>query len=153
MQAMYLYFLNNKYYWKDPNFVENPKGIVDGTSWWLLDEPFFRDDWHALNYFGSILKEVQDELNSGYNFVFRADLSFCYLQFYYLDGLLNINCTSAGVPPKQADYLRYRRDYFGEECWVYCGLNGPSHSNMGNNYMTPLMAYLAGATGYLPWNC
>ena len=100
-----------------------------------------------------MLREVQEELKSGYNVVFRADLSFYYLQSYYLDGLLDLSCTSAGVPTRQADYIRYRKEYFNEEVWTYCGMSEPDASNMVNNYATPMTAYLKGCTGYLPWNC
>ena len=124
---------------------------TDGTSWWCLDEPFYRDDWYGIEYYAKILREVQDEMKTGYNVVFRADLSFAYIQFYYLDGLLDLCCAGSSLITDNPSQHKYRQQYFGEEFWTYGAGNFPVSTNM-NSYATILMNYLKGSTGFLPWN-
>ena len=104
--VQFQYFFNNKHFYKESGVLEGRKGRKgyeillwlgertcgndgQGTSWWLLDEPHFRDDWEAVHYYGTILREAQKELDSGYNVKFRVDIS-CYNQlFNFLDGVLD----------------------------------------------------------------
>lgn len=159
------YFFNNKHFYKQKGFVDrckNRKGLEmwlteqtcgndgQGTSWWLLDEPHFRDDWEAIHYYGTILKEAQRELNSGYNVKFRVDIS-CYNQlFNFLDGVLDTSIVAGRPYNEREDLMRKRKEKFGENYWVYGGWNPVDQPNM-NSFLWIIEAYLKGGSGIVPW--
>jgi len=145
----FMYFFNNKHFFKEVNEKKGMRG--KGSSWWLLDEPVFREDWRALAFFGSILREAQRETGSGYNIKFRADLSGYYQMFDSLDGILDIACLNARIFVAREDIARRRRRKFGEEYWVYGSWNKISQSNMISVSWT-IDAWLKGGTGIVPWN-
>jgi hypothetical protein len=163
--VQFQYFFNNKHFYKQKGFVDrcgNRKGLEMwltkqtcgndglGTSWWLLDEPHFRDDWEVIHYMGSILKEAQHELNAGYNIRFRADLS-CYNQmFNFLDGVLDTAIIGGRAYNEREDVTRKRNEKFGEENWTYGSWNAVDQPNM-NSFLWILEAYLKGGSGLVPW--
>src|SRR5439155_15079062 len=54
-QTQFQFYLNNKYYYRDP------KQGGYGSYWWLLDEPMHRDDWLALRFFGKLFRGALGE--------------------------------------------------------------------------------------------
>jgi hypothetical protein len=143
------YFFNNKENFKEKDQAKGKHG--GGTCWWLLDEPVFIDDWEALAFFGSILREAQQELNSGYNIKFRIDVSRYDKIFYYLDNILDIAVLSGRALETKGDLARERRRKFGEEYWVYGGLPPIEQSAM-DLCLWVIDCYVNGAKGVLPWN-
>lgn len=159
------YFFNNKHFYKQKGFVDRSSDRKSlefwlvgptcgndglGTSWWLLDEPNFMDDWDALHYYASILREAQKETGSGRNFRFRADIS-CYNHLFdSLDGLLDLGvCTSLFYDPREP-YMRERQALLHEDHWMYGSWNGISEDNL-STALWFLDAYLRGAGGIIPW--
>src|SRR5207253_1978189 len=91
--TQFQFYLNNKYYYKDP------KEGGRGSSWWLLDEPMHRDDWMALRFFGQMFKStVREALGSPAprdpQLQFRADVSRPQWQRDWLNGLVDLICVS-----------------------------------------------------------
>ena len=159
------YFLNNKHFYKRKGFLDACKDRRSlefwltgptcgndggGTSWWLLDEPNFMDDWDAIAYFGSILREARAEAGSGENIRFRADLSCYNLLFDHLDGILDIGVCGSTFYNHREDYLRDRRRCYGEDYWVYGSWNAIDSNNL-ESALWFLDAALRGGQGIVPW--
>ncbi len=163
--VQFQYFFNNKQFYKEKQapkksgatgsaaWLMNRTCGNDGraTSWWLLDEPFFRYDWKALAYFGSILREAQAEMNSGYNIKFRADLSRYNLMYDTLDNILDVAVISGRVFETREDIMRQREEKFNETNWVYGSLNPIGSSNLDTLFWV-VDTYLKGGKGLVPWN-
>lgn len=164
-QVTFQYFLNNKHFYKRKGFLDACKNRHSlefwltlptcgnegkGTSWWLLDEPNFMDDWDAIGYYGSILREAQEETGSGKNIRFRADLSCYNLMFDSLDGILDIGVCGSTFYNNREDYLRERRARYGEDYWVYGSWNA-IHENNLQSTLWFLDSYLRGGQGIVPW--
>ncbi len=163
--VQFQYFFNNKHFYKEKGFVDrcrNRKGLELwltektcgndglGTSWWLLDEPHFRDDWEAIEYYGSILREAQKEMNSGYNIKFRVDIS-CYNQLFdFLDGVLDTAIVGARNYNEREDLTRKRKARYGEDYWTYGSWNSIELSNM-NSFLWIVETWLKGGSGLVPW--
>jgi|GEM_PF-1094979 len=148
----FLWYLNNKYIWKNMDFLPPPQADENkgGCCWWLLDEPLIRDDWEAIRYYGEILKEAQREMNSGYNIVYRVDISRYHNLYTTLDGVLGLSCISSVSFQEKGRLAKYRKDRYGEEFWVY-GHLAPIDSPATNNVLNVLEVYASGGTGYLSW--
>jgi len=159
------YFLNNKHFYKRRGFLDACKDRKSlefwltkptcgndgkGTSWWLLDEPNFMDDWDAIAYYGSILREAQAETGSGQNIRFRADLSCYNLMFDHLNGILDIGVCGSTFYNNREDYLRDRRTRHGEDYWVYGSWNAIDQNNLESTLWF-LDSYLRGGQGIVPW--
>ena len=159
------YFLNNKHFYKQRGFVDRCKSRRtlefwlceptcgndgQGTSWWLLDEPNFMDDWDAIRYYGSILREARAETGSGENVKFRVDISCFNHMFDSLDGLLDVGVVaSMFYNPREAS-MRERQKTLGEKHWMYGSWNAIGKDNLGTALWF-LDAYLRGAQGIIPW--
>ena len=142
------FYLNNKHFYKDPVFSGgNPTGIC----WWLLDEPHFKVDWHAIEYFASILREAQAETQSGRQIKFRADLSCFNHAFDTLDGVLDSIALGGLYAKQREDIPKKRNRIFGEDYWPYGGWSDVHRNNM-NSVMWVLDIYSKGCKGIVPWN-
>ena len=159
------YFLNNKHFYKRKGFLDACKDRRSlefwltkptcgndgaGTSWWLLDEPNFMDDWDAIAYFGSILREARAETGSGENIRFRADLSCYNLLFDHLDGILDVGVCGSTFYNNREDYLRDRRRRYGEDYWVYGSWNAISGNDL-ESALWFLDSWFRGGQGIVPW--
>jgi hypothetical protein len=148
-QTAFQFYLNNKYYYKDPQQGGR------GSSWWLLDEPMHRDDWLALRFFGRMFKEsVREALGPPSprdpRMLFRADISRPQWQRDWLDGLVDLMCVSGEFYSKNdlcMDMKRRQRIEF----WHYGTGNDIRASNLTAEAWA-LKAYLAGGDGLLPWD-
>jgi hypothetical protein len=147
--VLVFYFFNNKYYWKNPH--RNNDRYKDATCWWLLDEPFYYDDWRALRFFGSIIQEAKDELSGlGSNFHFRLDVSWP-AQFHHFDnGCLGINVTSSKNGLTHSNWFRRRSLLHDEHFWMYGSVNPPNVPDT-NTYASMMRFYSVGGEGFLPW--
>ncbi len=160
------FYLNNKYYFKDPRQGGR------GSSWWLLDEPMHRDDWLALRFFARMFKNALSTQPSAPQspnaqtlsaralpaesrtpnplFIFRADISRPQWQRDWLDGLVDLMCVSKAFFQKNARCLDFKRAQ-GARFWHYGTGNDIRATNLTAEAWG-LKAYLAGADGFLPWN-
>lgn len=137
----YHFYLNNKYYYRDPALGGR------GTSWWLLDEPMHRDDWLALAWFARRLKQMHDEQRTRL-ILFRADVSRPQWQRDYLDGLVDLMVVNDELFHRPALMQRYRDR--GVRLWHY-GEAPPVDADPSECVLWPVRAYLAGAEGIVPW--
>ena len=163
--VQFQYFFNNKHFYKQIGIHDDfpyGDGLAkwlacnttpnDGsaTSWWLLDEPHFRSDWEAIEFFAGILREAQSESNSGTNVKFRADLSCFNHAWDFLDGKLDVNVVGDSIVRHREDLLRRRKRVFGEEYWPYGGWSGAGEDNSGI-VLWILDLYLKSGRGFIPW--
>jgi hypothetical protein len=136
-------YQNDKHYYKDP------KQGGKGTSWWLLDEPNFRDDWLALAYFARLFRAG----TRGYediHMVHREDISRPQWQRDYLDGLVDLMVASGEIYNKQP-LFRDMRDHLGVKYWNYGTANDVNVTNLEAEAWA-VRAWLAGADAIVPWN-
>ena len=141
-RTQFQFYLNNKYYFKDP------KQGGRGSSWWLLDEPMHRDDWLALRFFGRMFKQALVEAPNP-NFIFRADISRPQWQRDWLDGLVNLMCVSRPFFEKNARCMAMKRQRIA--FWHYGTGNDVRQSNLTGEAWG-IKVWLAGGDGFLPWN-
>jgi len=153
-------YLNNKNNYKDP------KQGGRGTSWWLLDEPNYRDDWLALEYFGRLFAEGENRDGAHFRqeprfgllsrmgsvpvFAFREDISRPQWQRTWLRDSLDLMVLSSTLFEKNRRCLAIQRET-GCTLWNYGEGNRISDSNL-TAVLWPLRAYLAGAEAIVPWN-
>jgi hypothetical protein len=133
--TMFQLYLNDKNnYWKADR----------DSSWWLLDEPAYRDDFLALAYFGRLAKEATDQV-PGAPFAFRVDLSRPQWRRQYLDGLVGLDVISAV-------YREYPARVFGkgEAVWTYGSVPAPGANGQSARAWC-VQAFLDGCAGVVPW--
>ncbi|MCI0342953.1 MAG: hypothetical protein L0216_17730, partial [Planctomycetales bacterium] len=144
-RTRFLFYLNNKV-----NYRETGRG----TSWWLLDEPAYRDDFRALAFFRDLFEEAVAKPRvqaprGGIQFRFRVDLSRPEWRRDHLDtpgGLVVTNRwrdRSATILEKAAA-LR-------EECWSYGEAPAPDRPAV-ETWAWVLRDFLRGADGMVPWD-
>jgi hypothetical protein len=143
LQTRYQIYFNNKHYYKDP-----ARG-GRGTSWWLLDEPNYRDDIRALSFFGYLAKRWLDDYKD-VPIIFRTDVSYIDFLRDLLRDQIDLNVTSKRLYSKNR-YLMDNRDRFGKEYWNYASSNHPRESNVVLRAWC-WRAWTAGADGIVPWN-
>jgi hypothetical protein len=136
-------YLNDKHYYKDP------KQGGRGTSWWLLDEPNYRDDWLALEFLGRLFEEGVAGVK-GPHMVFREDLSRPQWQREWLKDQVGLMVIGGELYPKNRRCLQMQRES-GAAIWNYGTGNAIRASNLEAAEWV-LRAYLAGANAIVPWN-
>ncbi|MBM3475317.1 MAG: DUF4091 domain-containing protein [Armatimonadetes bacterium] len=135
-------YQNNKHYYKDP------KQGGRGTSWWCLDEPMYRDDWLALQFFAGLLEEGVADIQ-GPRMVYREDLSRPQWQRDWLKDQVGLMVISGELFRKNRRCLQMQRES-GATIWNYGTGNTIRASNLqGVEWV--LRAYLAGADAVVPW--
>ncbi len=137
-------YLNNKYYWKrtDRTFTG------EGSSWWLLDEPYHWEDFKAVAWYGGMFKRALAERTEP-NVVYRIDVSRPHLSFGLWDKLNAVYYVSAHFYIKNA-FLRDRAAKFGEQIRNYGSFHNIEQTNLTATAW-PLKAWLNGGNGLLPW--
>jgi hypothetical protein len=143
-QTRYLIYLNNKHIYRDP-----ARGSANGVSWWLLDEPNYRDDYRALSFFGHLAKRWLDEYPD-VQILFRTDISYIDFMRDLLTGQIDLNCISKRFFSKNR-YLIDHRNRFGQEYWNYSSTNHPRDTNVSMRSWC-WRVWLNGGDGLLPWN-
>jgi hypothetical protein len=135
------FYLNNKNYYKDP------KQGGRGTSWWLLDEPNYRDDWLALAYFGRLHRQA---VGARRLIVHREDLSRPEWQRDYLRNLVDLIVVGGAYFRKQPMMRELKRQ---EQLryWTYGTANEIRATNLEMEAWA-LKSWLHGAVGIVPWN-
>ncbi len=141
-RTRFQFYMNDKHYYKDPKIGGQ------GTSWWLLDEPNWRDDWLALAYYARMLKATQ-RAAPGAPIVFREDISRPQWQRDYLDGLVDLMVVSGELFQK-GPLLREMQERLGVRLWTYGAANAVHESNVTAEAWA-VRAWLAGADGIVPW--
>ncbi|MBD3173577.1 MAG: DUF4091 domain-containing protein [Armatimonadia bacterium] len=140
-------YLNNKYYFKDPEQGGR------GSSWWLLDEPMHRDDWLALRFYADMFRAGTAHLTPP--FISRGDISRPQWQPRWMDGRFDLMCVSGQL--YEHHELCMRIDEEGAEMgypvtfWHYGTANAAGRPNT-EAVAWAWSAFLAGADGILPWN-
>jgi hypothetical protein len=137
-------YLNNKFFYK--RYDEKSKQHGRGTSFWLLDEPAYADDFLALGFFGRLAREALGEQRGP--FVFRADISRPQFQRDSLDGLVDLNVCGNYAAYRQA--VDARRERFGETLWTYGSLCGVDASAV-ELAARALWLYAHTVDGFVPW--
>ncbi|HUW81235.1 MAG TPA: hypothetical protein VMZ31_00395 [Phycisphaerae bacterium] len=143
-RTQYQVYLNNKYYWKQP---QNGRPGY-GSAWWLLDEPNHRDDVRALSFFGMLLARGL----AGYEdvpIIYRTDISRVFWIRDLLAGQIDLNCVSARFYDKNR-YLTDNRDRFGKVLWNYGSTNHPRDTNVAMRAWC-WRTWVYGGDGLLPW--
>ncbi|MEP6756282.1 MAG: hypothetical protein ABJA67_12330 [Chthonomonadales bacterium] len=136
-----------QFYQNDKNFYKDPKTGGRGTSWWLLDEPNYRDDWLALAFFARLFQEGNNA--TPVKMVHREDISRPQWQRDYLTGLVQLMVVSNEIYNKPALMNHYRRQ--GITLWNYGSANEVKETNLTAEGWA-IRAWLAGADGVVPWN-
>ncbi|MBM3498545.1 MAG: DUF4091 domain-containing protein [Armatimonadetes bacterium] len=136
-------YQNNKHYYKDPRQGGR------GTSWWCLDEPMYRDDWLALEFFARLFRQGVEGVD-GPRMVYREDLSRPQWQRDWLRDEVDLMVLGGELFRKHRRCLQLQREN-GAAIWNY----GEGHP-IGAPHLTGaawvLRAYLAGADAMVPWN-
>lgn len=143
LNTRFMVFFNDKHYFKRPS--QGGRGI----SWWLMDEPNFRDDSRAMSYLASLFMRGMSK-HPGLPIVFRADISRVEWARDLLTNQLDIDCTSQDLFYKSRFMLDNRRR-FGKEYWHYSSTNHPRDTNVAMRAWA-WKAWLSGADGIVPWN-
>ncbi|NUN47351.1 MAG: hypothetical protein HUU15_00805 [Candidatus Brocadiae bacterium] len=114
------------------------------SSWWLLDEPAYRDDFLALAFFGRLAREGIARV-PGAPLTFRIDLSRPQWRRSYLDGLVGLDVIGGAcrVYPEQV----FGR---GEAVWTYGSVPAPGADGQSARAWC-VQAFLDGCDGVVPW--
>jgi hypothetical protein len=136
-----------QFYLNDKNYYKDPKQGGQGTSWWLLDEPNYRDDWLAMAYFGRLHRLATGGKGP---IGFREDISRPEWQRDYLHNLVDLMVVGGSFFRKQPLMRQLQRDE-GVRYWNYGTANDVRASNLEAEGWA-LKAWLHGADGIVPWN-
>jgi hypothetical protein len=136
-------YQNNKHYYKDP------KQGGRGTSWWCLDEPMYRDDWLALEFFARLFGEGTAG-TPGPRMVYREDLSRPQWQRNWLRDEVDLIVLPGELFRKHRRCLAMQRET-GATLWNY-GEGNPIRTSNVTSGLWVWRAYLAGADAIVPWN-
>lgn len=135
-------FLNNKKDFKE-------KGWSRGSSPWLLDEPAGFQDFWALKWYATAIREGVNRAKGDARMLFRADISRPQWQRDSLDGLLDYNVVSGVMRTYHALVMdRKRRD--SQIVLEYGTANAVEQSNVQPAAWCA-DAWTLGADGVVPW--
>ena len=127
----------------------NNKWTFGGTSWWLLDEPWGRDDFLALRFFAAMWREATRNAAPG-RMLFRADISRPQWQADTLDGLIDIEYVNSGIFQRErTDQLLAERTGAAWMAYGACSDVGASHLDTA---LWCLRAFVEGCRGVTPWD-
>jgi len=122
-RTAFQFFLNNKYYYKCPFFLDAANGMTGGSTgkcYWLLDEPIDYDDMDANRYFLSLCKEgAKDAGASNVKLHYRTDVSNPHMVRGLWDGVVNLWCCS--FLHEVAATALVRQKWLPEEQWSNYG--------------------------------
>ena len=157
--SRFLFYLNNKMDYKR-------NGWSRASSPWLLDEPASFQDFTALRFFASQLRQALEDAELATNkngtrktkngfskarsILFRADISRPQWSRDSLDGLLDVNVVAGDVFRRYNYRVLERRDRFGELVYAY-GTTVAPELNGWQPVAWALDAWSLGADGIVPW--
>ncbi len=155
-RTAFQFFLNNKYYYKCPFFVEPGLGMsgrTQGRCYWLLDEPVDFDDFDANRFFLSLAQQgVRDSGVRGLKLHFRTDISNPFMARGLWDGVCNLWCCSA--LSEIAATARVRQQWMPGEQWSNYGAGIAVADPPVKQLQTFLNRYGLGTVYVLPyWTC
>ncbi|MCI0586043.1 MAG: hypothetical protein L0323_04280 [Planctomycetes bacterium] len=137
--------------WTETRFLGFLNDKVDfrargaGTSWWLLDEPAFRDDFLALRWYARRFRDGVGAAKGRARMLFRVDLSRPQWRREHLDGLADLVVCNALRESGGIALETARRN--GEVLWSY----GEPPLDPAETRAWCLRAWLEGADGMVPW--
>jgi lysophospholipase L1-like esterase len=143
-QPVFHFFLNNKYQYA-PEF-----------TFWLLDEPMFRDDFLAIQMFGDLAREAfKDSVPAKVDN--RIDISRIE-EAHDMMNRVDLLVTSQGNLRANPRLVREQRLKYERRSpdrpltvWMYGGTNPVGSLNVANRAWT-VEAWLLGCAGLLPWD-
>ena len=142
------FYLNNKYSWKQSSRWRG-QDVAPGSSYWLLDEPRDRADFHALAWYHRRYREGVEAANApNVRFEYRADISRPQYDWRVLDDSINVYAVSGA-------FYRYRRlvqervARTGGEAWLYGGGGTVAEGPLPYRLLI-LRSWLQGIDGILP---
>jgi hypothetical protein len=138
LRTRFQVFLNNKV-----DFRREGRG----TSWWLLDEPAYRDDHLALRWFAEQHRAALPA-EARAHLPFRADLSRPQMRREYLNGLLDLAVNNAARTWPEPSLRPVREGR--EELWSYGEAPGPEVPPW-RCAAWAIRAFGDGASGLVPW--
>ena len=152
-RTAFQFFLNNKYYYKCPFFVEPGLGMSGrgtGRCYWLLDEPADFDDMDANRFFLSLGREAVKEAGvKDVRLHFRTDVSYPQMTRGLWDGVCNLWCSSA--LGEVAATARVRRQWMPGEEWSTYGAGITVSDPAVKQLQLLLNRYSLGAVYVLPY--
>ncbi len=155
-RTAFQFFLNNKYYYKCPFFVQPGLGMsgrASGRCYWLLDEPVDFDDFDANRFFLSLAQQgVRDSGAKGLRLHCRTDISNPFMARGLWDGICNLWCCSA--LPEIASTARVRQRWLPGEQWSNYGAGIAVADPPVKQLQIFLNRYALGTVYVLPyWTC
>ncbi len=136
-------YLNDKYFYKQ--YDKNRKKNGRGTSFWLLDEPQHFDDFLALGFFGSLIREAQGNDRHVFH---RCDVSRPQWGRDVLDRVVDLNVSGAFNDFRP--WLEDWRERDGQHIWTYGSAPTSAHSALAL-VAQGLDLYARGTEGFVPW--
>ncbi|KKL69405.1 hypothetical protein LCGC14_2115300, partial [marine sediment metagenome] len=121
------------------------------NMWWTTDEPYFWDDWVALQFFGRLWVAGRNPGERA-QWVFRGDISRPQWQGRVMDGAMDTAYfgTGAFTSPAMIRRCRTLARQGPMELRVYGSANQDNASNFGS-LIWVLGSYLKGGSACLPW--
>ena len=135
----YMFYLDAKVQWR-------VKG--NGTSYWILDEPYNYDDWMALRFWGKLWLDAIKDLPKKAGYGYRCDISRPHWTRDWLNGVLSI--MHAGGLSSRIKRVQIMAKEAPFTFYSYGACNRPDSSNW-NSVAWCLSTFLAGGDGVLPW--
>ncbi|MFC1581982.1 hypothetical protein ACFL4W_00450 [Planctomycetota bacterium] len=147
---IFMNYFNNKHIYRDPGRVEGVNQRtrnLDGTSWWLLDEPNQWNDYQALKWFGDIVREGYRRGNM--RVLWCLDISRPQWDRDYLKGQRDLTRVSSAL----YKYPRLMREWQrqGTVVITYGSADFPNTRPMRETAWA-WHGWCRGADGILPWS-
>ncbi|MHC4250169.1 MAG: GDSL-type esterase/lipase family protein [Planctomycetota bacterium] len=143
-KTVFQVFLNNKYQY------------APELTYWLLDEPMFRDDFLVIQMFGELARRAAAGVD-GVKIDYRIDCSRVEEARHYMntvDLMVFSQANLRAFPILARDFMRVkyaaRPDGRPRQGWVYGGTNAAASANTSNRAWC-VEAYVLGMEGLLPW--
>lgn len=143
LQTEFQCYLNNKY-----NFRESG----NGSSWWILDEPYHYVDWEMLREYGVwFLKGIKGMANEAGKprIAYRGDISRPRWQRMWLKGIMDV-MYSGGVFFDRWKRIEIMIREYPMSARAYGSCNSPERSSVETQAWC-VKSFIYGGDGTLPW--
>jgi hypothetical protein len=131
-------------------FLNNKGDPADPTKcFWTLDEPATWWDYHALAYYGGLVREARHG-SPAIRLDYRIDISRPEFARGELDGVADLWVVNQGAFDVYRRLVFDRARATGERIWTYGSTNVVDESNRRTAAWV-LRAFRDGATGVVPW--
>lgn len=135
----FMFYLDAKVQWR-------VKG--NGTSYWLLDEPYNYDDWQALRFWGKLWADAIAGLPKRAGWGYRCDISRPQWTRDWLNGVMTT--MYVGGLTRKIKRVQIMAEEGPMTFYSYGACNRTEDSNW-NSAAWCLTTFLAGGDGVLPW--